>query len=61
MQKQFNPPPTIVDNKQTYTYLETKNENNKGQKLSESCYWYLCNGVRVAFSKGNIEAILIKS
>jgi hypothetical protein len=55
----FQPPNKIVDNKTVYTFIETKNTNSKGERLSEDCYWYEVNGVKVPFSKGNIEAILM--
>ena len=58
MQNQFNPPKTIVKGKDTYTYIETKNTNSKGQTLSELCYWYLLNGIRVPFTCGNIEVLM---
>lgn len=56
--KQFNPPLTILKDKTTYTYVETKTTNNKGERLSEPCYWYESGGVKVPFSKGNIEALI---
>jgi hypothetical protein len=58
MQKSFIPPKTITKGKDTYTYIETKNTNNKGQTLSEPCYWYSVNGKREPMTIGNIKAIL---
>lgn len=53
----FEPPPTILKDNKTYTYIETKTTNNKGERLSEPCYYYECLGVKVPFTKGNIEAL----
>lgn len=58
MNEPFNPPQTIIKGKYTYTYLETKTTNSKGQILSEKCYWYILNGKREPMSKGNIIALV---
>ena len=58
MNEPFNPPQTIIKGKDTYTYLETKTTNSKGQILSEKCYWYLLNGKCEPMSKGNIIALV---
>jgi hypothetical protein len=55
--KDYNPPQEIKQGKLTYTFLETKTTNSKGQILSEKCYWYLLNGKREPMSKGNIIAL----
>ncbi len=57
----FNPPNKIVKGKDIYTFIETKNTNKKGERLSELCYWYELRGVKVPFSRGNIENILRES
>lgn len=54
----FEPPKTITINKVIYKYIETKNINSKGEKLSEDCYWYEVNGKREPLSKGNIEFLI---
>jgi hypothetical protein len=55
MENNFEPPQTIIQGKKTYTYKESKTTNSKGERLSEICYWYECNGKLEPLSKGNIE------
>jgi len=55
--KQFEPPNKITKDKTIYTYIETKQTNYKGEKLSEDCYWYEANGKKEPFTKGNIKSL----
>ena len=54
----FEPPKTLTLNKIVYTYIETKQTNYKGEKLSEDCYWYIVNGKLEPLTKGNIEFLI---
>lgn len=58
MKGKFIPPKSFTNNKITYTYIETKVTNSKGERLSENCFWYLVNGKREPMSKGNIENLM---
>jgi hypothetical protein len=53
----FEPPKTFTSNKIVYTYIETKQTNYKGEKLSEDCYCYKANGKLEPFTKGNIKSL----
>jgi len=55
MKEKFEPPKEIIENKQKFIFVESKTTNSKGERLSEICYWYECNGKLEPLSKGNIK------